>query len=81
VLELVDTRYFSGFKQIRVPFEEAYAANVLYLGENRILMPQGYPRTAERLRREGYRIVEVDVSEFRKCDGGVTCLSLPLFLI
>ncbi len=81
VPELVDSKYFSGFRQINVPLEEAYAANVLYLGENRILMPQGYPRTAEKLRREGYRIVEVDVSEFRKCDGGVTCLSLPLFLI
>ena len=81
VPELVDRKYFSGFKQILLPLEEAYAANVLYLGENRVLMPQGYPRTAERLRREGYRIVEVDVSEFRKCDGGVTCLSLPLFLI
>jgi dimethylargininase len=44
-------------------------------------MPEGYPRTAEKLRGEGYRIVEVDVSEFRKCDGGVTCLSLPFFLI
>jgi dimethylargininase len=81
VPELVDPQYFRGFKQIRVPLDEAYAANVLYLGENRILMPEGYPRTAEKLRKEGYRTVEVDVSEFRKCDGGVTCLSLPFFLI
>ncbi|WP_237558724.1 dimethylarginine dimethylaminohydrolase family protein [Candidatus Methanodesulfokora washburnensis] len=81
VPELVDPQYFRGFKQIRVPLDEAYAANVLYLGENRILMPEGYPRTAEKLRKEGYRTVKVDVSEFRKCDGGVTCLSLPFFLI
>ncbi|RLG85406.1 MAG: amidinotransferase [Thermoprotei archaeon] len=79
VPELVDPSYFSGFKLIRVPLEEAYAANMLYLGERRVLIPAGYPETAERLRREGYKPIEVEISEFYKCDGGVTCLSLPLY--
>ncbi|MEM4486334.1 MAG: arginine deiminase family protein [Zestosphaera sp.] len=81
VPELVDPLFFEGFTQIRVPLEEAYAANMLYLGDNKILLPEGYPKTVERLRSSGYRVIEVDVSEFRKCDGGVTCLSLPLYLI
>ncbi|MEM0347391.1 MAG: arginine deiminase family protein [Zestosphaera sp.] len=79
VPEYVNPSYFDGFRLIRVDLEEAYAANMLYLGDNRVLVPEGYPRTAERMRREGYRVIEVDVSEFRKCDGGVTCLSLPLY--
>lgn len=79
VPEYVDPLYFNGFRLIRVVLEEAYAANMLYLGDNKVLIPEGYPKTAERMRREGYRVIEVDVSEFRKCDGGVTCLSLPFY--
>jgi len=79
VPEYVDASYFEGYKLIRVPFDEAYAANMLYLGDRYVVMPAGYPKTAEKLRREGYRPIEVDVSEFWKCDGGVTCLSLPLY--
>lgn len=79
VPEYVDPSYFSGFRLIRVELEEAYAANMLYLGDNKVLIPEGHPRTAEKMRMEGYRVIEVDVSEFRKCDGGVTCLSLPLY--
>jgi dimethylargininase len=79
VPELVDPSYFTGFKLIRIPLEEAYAANMLYLGDNKVLVPEGYPKTSEILKREGYRVIEVDVSEFRKCDGGVTCLSLALY--
>ncbi len=81
VPEYVDPSAFSGFKLIRIPFEEAYAANMLYLGHMKVLIPEGHPRTAEILRREGYSVIEVDVSEFRKCDGGVTCLNLPLYNI
>lgn len=81
VPEYVDPSYFSGFKLIRVPLDEAYAANMLYLGDRKVVIPAGYRKTAETLRREGYRVIEVNVSEFAKCDGGVTCLSLPLYNI
>lgn len=79
VPEYVDPSYFSDFRLIRVTLEEAYAANMLYLGNNKVLIPEGHPKTVERMRKEGYKVIEVDVSEFRKCDGGVTCLSLPFY--
>ncbi|MFN3268516.1 MAG: dimethylarginine dimethylaminohydrolase family protein [Zestosphaera sp.] len=79
VPEYVDPSYFNGFRLIRVALEEAYAANMLYLGNNKVLIPEGYPKTVERMRSEGYKVIEVDISEFRKCDGGVTCLSLPFY--
>jgi dimethylargininase len=79
VPELVDPSYFSGFRLVRVPLEEAYAANMLYLGDNKVLVPEGHPKTVEIMRREGYKVIEAEISEFRKCDGGVTCLSLPLY--
>jgi len=79
VPELVDTSYFNGFRLVRVPLEEAYAANMLYLGDNKVLVPEGHPKTVEIMKREGYKVIEAEISEFRKCDGGVTCLSLPLY--
>ena len=79
VPEYIDPKYFEGFKLIRIPIEEAYAANMLYLGERKVLIPAGYPRTAGILKREGFKPIEIDISEFWKCDGGVTCLSLPIY--
>jgi dimethylargininase len=81
VPELVETSFFQGFKLIRIPLDEAYAANMLYLGCDRVLIPDGYPKTYDRLRKEGFKPIVVDVSEFWKCDGGVTCLNLPLYNI
>lgn len=39
-------------------------------------MAKGFPRTAEALDREGYRVVEIKNSECAKLDGGMSCLSL-----
>ena len=64
---------------VPVPPEEAYAANMLYLGDDVVLMPAGHPRTREQLVRAGLRPVEVNVSEFWKCDGGITCLCAPFY--
>ncbi|MEM3542071.1 MAG: arginine deiminase family protein, partial [Candidatus Methanomethylicia archaeon] len=72
-------RYFEGLKMIIVPEEEEYASNVLYIGDGKIIVPAGYEKTIEKLRREGFKPIEVDISEFWKCDGGVTCLSLPMY--
>lgn len=76
---LVDPSPFRGFRIIYVPDEEVYASNMLYLGERRVLMPSGFEKTEEKLRKEGFKPLSVDLSEFWKCDGGVTCLSLPIY--
>lgn len=77
--DLVNPESFLGFRFIIIPREEAYAADALYLGEGRVLIPFGFPKTIMRLREAGYKPVEVDVSEFHKGDGGVTCLCSPLY--
>ena len=41
-----------------------------------VLLADGYPRLREQLDRAGYSIAILDVSEFRKMDGGLSCLSL-----
>ena len=65
----------AGYAQIVVPDHESYACNVLLLN-GRLLIPSGYAETRRRLERLGREIIELDTSEFRKMDGGLTCLSL-----
>jgi dimethylargininase len=66
---------FAGLDVVRVPPEEAYAANALGVGEHAIL-PAGYPHTAALVRERGFEVLPVPLSEFAKADGGATCLSL-----
>jgi dimethylargininase len=77
--EWVDLAPFRGFDIIEVAPEEPFAANVLALPQA-IVTAAGFPRTAERLRARGREVREVDVSEFQKAEGGVTCKSLVLDL-
>ena len=66
---------FSGFDHIEIPEEESYAANCIWVNDN-VLIPAGYPLSKEKISSIGYNVIEVDVSEFKKLDGGLSCLSL-----
>jgi dimethylargininase len=81
VPELLDPTNFPGFQFISIPKEESYASEALYLGEGKVLIPAGFPRTAAKLKEGGYKPVEVELSEFYKGDGGVSCLSQPVWKI
>jgi dimethylargininase len=77
--ELVNTKSFPGFKFISIPKEDTYAADALYLGEGQVLIPSGCATANAKLKEGGYRPIEVDISEFWKGDGGVTCLNSPIY--
>lgn len=67
---------FSGYSMIEVPESEAYGANSIRINDA-VVMPAGYPITRERITdRLDCPVIEVDTSEYRKLDGGVSCLSL-----
>ena len=55
--------------------EENYAANCVRVNDV-VLFPSGYPRLQEALVRAGFKPALLDVSEYRKMDGGLSCLSL-----
>jgi dimethylargininase len=57
--------------------EEA-GSHVVLLGEDRLLMAASAPKSAELFRELGYTPVVVDISEFEKLEGCVTCLSVRL---
>ncbi len=73
--EFLQSVSFSGLKMIEVDPAEAYAANSIWVNGT-VIMPSGYPRLQKSVRDAGYKTLTVDVSEFRKLDGGVSCLSL-----
>ena len=71
----LDPRRLEGTEVIGIDPSEPAAANALRVG-GALLMPASYPRTRERLVARGLEVHAVDVSEFQKAEGAVTCLSL-----
>ncbi len=66
---------FDRFTVVAVPAGEEYAANSLRVND-RVLVPAGFPKTRRAIEKAGLETLAVDVSEFRKLDGGLSCLSL-----
>ena len=63
------------FDLLRVSAEESYAANCVRVND-RVLVAAGYPRFEAELRARGFDPLVLEMSEFRKMDGGLSCLSL-----
>ncbi len=63
------------FDVLLVPNDENYAANTLTIGKT-VLLPKGYPKTREIIETAGYEVITLDMSEFAKCEGAMTCLSI-----
>lgn len=72
---LAGRREFARRQTVPVPAGEAYAANCLRVND-RVIVAAGHPGFEATLRGLGYAVLPLDVSEFRKMDGGLSCLSL-----
>ncbi|MFM7045457.1 MAG: dimethylargininase [Ilumatobacteraceae bacterium] len=57
---------------------EEGGAHVVLLDDRRLLMSADCPQSAALLRARGYEPIEVDISEYVKLEGCVTCLSVRL---
>jgi len=57
---------------------EESGSHVVDLGDQQLLMAASAPKSAELIRSFGYKPVLVDISEFEKLEGCVTCLSVRL---
>ena len=73
--EFINKPEFQKYNIIKIDEDESYAANCVWIN-NVVLIPKGYPKAKAAIEKEGYKIREVDTSEFRKVDGGLSCLSL-----
>jgi dimethylargininase len=61
-----------------LPVPEPAGAHVVLLGDDRLLMAASAPATADLFAGLGYRPVQVDISEFERLEGSVSCLSVRL---
>ena len=85
--EWVDVTRLTGFELIDVPSTEPGAANALLIenviedvvegvSADVIIVPSAFPQTIALLEARGFIVKAIDVSEFQKAEGGVTCKSI-----
>ena len=73
--EFTDKPEFASYNKVVIPEEEAYAANCIWMNDT-VIVPEGYPAVLAAVKAMGYETITVDTSEYRKLDGGLSCLSL-----
>jgi dimethylargininase len=73
--EVPDLAALARFEAVRLDPAEAYAANCVRVND-KVLIPTGAPRFADQLSALGYEPLALDMSEYQKMDGGLSCLSL-----
>ncbi len=80
VICVPEFKNFPAYKPYRVistGAKEAYAANCIRVNE-KLIMAAGFPGTEKKLKKAGFDVITVPMSEFEKQDGGLSCLSLRL---
>lgn len=73
--EFIDHPSFESFHKIEIDPDESYAANSLWVNST-VLVPAGFHKTLKKIEQAGYQTITLDVTEFQKLDGGLSCLSL-----
>ncbi|MGB5895441.1 MAG: arginine deiminase family protein [Ignavibacteriaceae bacterium] len=73
--EFITHPEFQKFNQLKIDDDGSYAANCIWVNDY-VLVAKGFPKSKKIIEETGYNIIEVDVSEFQKLDGGLSCLSL-----
>ena len=73
--DFAEREQLRGYDKIVLENVEAYAANTL-LVNGHLLTPAGFPGTRQKLEVLGFEIIELETSELRKMDGGLTCMSI-----
>mgnify|MGYP001822569514 CR=1 FL=1 len=73
--EFLSEPAFNSFNKVIIPESESYAANCIWVNDT-VLVPRGYPITRQCVMDLGYTVVDLEMSEFQKLDGGLSCLSL-----
>lgn len=73
--EFIEKEDFKTFNKIIVPENEGYGANCIWVNDT-VIVPDGYPTVEKGIRDAGYKVIVLDTSEYKKLDGGLSCLSL-----
>ncbi len=63
------------YRRLVVPAGEEYAANTLAI-DDVILMSEKHPKSIQLLKEADFEVIPLEMSEFEKCEGALTCLSI-----
>lgn len=63
------------YEVLVVPDDEWYGANSLVIGET-VVMPKGFPTAKAMLEDASFEVIPLEMTEFPKCEGAMTCLSI-----
>lgn len=84
-VELLDANFVEELKQrgiglLPLPSDAAatLSANILALGDRRIIASSCRAEVVDALRAAGYDVDCIDISQFAACGGGIHCLTMPL---
>ena len=73
--DLPEIDALGAYERVAVDATEGYAANCVRVNDL-VLVAAGFPRLADRLDKLGYGVRALEMSEFTKMDGGLSCLSI-----
>lgn len=73
--EFLEKPEFQKFNILPISQDEDYAANCIWVNGT-VLVPRGFPKAKKMIEDAGYPLLELEMSEFRKADGGLSCISL-----
>ena len=71
----VDDPVLEPFSKIVLPKGETHSANTLTVGDV-VIMSSRHTKSAQLVKNAGFEVIQLDMSEFEKCDGALTCLSI-----
>ncbi len=70
--------FFKGFHKIEVSCDNFIGGNVISINGNNIVAEKGNLSAIDKLKRYGFNVIPIDLSEFVRGNGGPGCLVLPL---
>ncbi len=73
--EFITDPRFDDFKKIIISEDEMYSANCIRVNDD-LIIPANFPKTKGQLVDAGFNVKEVNMTEYQKIDGGLSCLSL-----
>ncbi|WP_077213123.1 dimethylarginine dimethylaminohydrolase family protein [Bacillus dakarensis] len=73
--EFIDHPDFAQYDKITISDEEEYAANCIRVNDY-VIIPKGFDESVRKIQEAGFETIELEMSEFQKQDGGLSCLSL-----
>lgn len=73
--EFLNHSDFARYEKIEIPTADEYSANCIKVNDF-VIIPKGFDDTKSKLEKRGLKTIELEMSEFQKHDGGLSCLSL-----